>query len=204
MQIGGVFHRVARTFYSSLRQGRLSKPQELVKAAALAKVPKDSHPLVRNALALLRSNYWDGHEVVSLEEPFFMDLASRLPPVIGIPDLVLRRDGSFLVVDHKTSKAFKDLDSSQLVLYAEHIRRQYSTNSIIGVFDEYRLVADLSSIRKPAFRRTPVSVDRSFLPALIAKYRKAWTEILSIQNHGEPSASPDCWICNQNAYSSYY
>jgi hypothetical protein len=130
-----------------------------------------------------------------------MDLAAGLPPVIGIPDLVLQRNSSLLVVDHKTSKSFNNLDCDQLVLYAEHLRRLHGTRSIIGVFDEYRLVPDLSTIRKPAFRRTPVSVDRSLLPALVRRYRRVWKEILAIDRDDEPLPASDCWICNsQNSW----
>jgi hypothetical protein len=67
------------------------------------------------------------------------------------------------------------------------------------VFDEYRLVRDLSTVRKPAFRRTPVSVDHSLLPALIQRYRKAWLRITKILSEGEPSASPDCWVCGRSS-----
>lgn len=74
---------------------------------------------LRNALTLLRDNRWDGYEVVSVEFPFFMDLAPGLPP-----DLVLRRNGSLVLVDHKTSQSFNDLDPAQLVLYAEHLRER--------------------------------------------------------------------------------
>jgi len=119
---------------------------------------------------------------VSIEVPFFMDLAAGLPPVIGVPDLVLRRHDWLVLVDHKTSRSFNDCDPAQLVLYGEHLRREHAHDRIVGVFDEYRLVRDLSTVRKPAFRRTPVSVDHSLLPALIQRYRKAWlriTEILS-------------------------
>ena len=196
MQLGSLFHLVAKKFYATFRGGLLPKPAELLKPKKANTLPQESALKLRNALALLRAHHWASHEVVSVEDPFFMDLATGLPPIIGIPDLVLRRNGSLVLVDHKTSKSFNDLDPDQLVLYAEHVRRQHGTECIVGVFDEYRLVPDLSTIRKPAFRRTPVSVDRSLLPALVRRYRQAWKEILIIDRDGEPSASPDCWICD--------
>lgn len=200
---GTLFHQAAKIFYAALKDGQRIKPAISAKQIRAKSLPDDALPMLRNALKLLQKNQWEKHDILAVEDCFFMDLAPGLPPIIGVPDLVLSRDGSLLIVDHKTSKSFNDLDSSQLVLYAEFFRRQRSTNSIIGVFDEYRLVTDLAKINKPAFRRTPVSVDRCFLPKLIARYRKAWKKIVSIQKNGEPESSPDCWICNQNSYSPW-
>jgi len=203
MQRGSLFHQAAKIFYAALKAGKRTKPALTAKHIDANSLPAETLPMLRNAVELLQKNWWENHDILAVEEPFFMDLAPGLPPIIGIPDLVLCREGSLIVVDHKTSKSFNNLDSSQLVLYAEHLRRQHCTNSIIGVFDEYRLVPDLSKVRKPAFRRTPVSVDRYFLAEVITRYRKAWKRIVSIQKNGEPESSPDCWICNQSSYSSW-
>jgi hypothetical protein len=40
-------------------------------------------------------------------------------------------------------------------------------------------------------------VDRSFLPPLIQRYRRAWKQILTIDRDGEPSPSAECWACNR-------
>ena len=196
MELGTLFHRAAKQFYAGCRNGLILKPTELLTRKQTAKLSKVSLQKLTNAVTQLRAHHWEDHEVVSYEEPFFMDLASSLPPVIGIPDLVLHRKGSLIVVDHKTSKKFNDLDPAQLILYAEHIRRQHKARAIIGVFDEYRTVDDLTTIKKPAFRRTPVSVDPSLLPDLILRYRNAWKQIIAIDSDGKPSSSPDCWFCN--------
>ena len=124
-----------------------------------------------------------------------MDLADGLPAVIGVPDLVLRRAGSLVLVDHKTSRSFNDHDPAQLILYAEHLRREHAHDCIVGVFDEYRLVRNLDTVRKPAFRRTPVSVDHSFLPRLVQRYRDAWERITELQREGDPPPAAECWIC---------
>jgi hypothetical protein len=203
---GGLFHQAAKAFYGALKIGQRIKPSISSKQIHAKSLPAEILPMLRNALELLRKNWWQHHDILAVEECFFMDLAAGLPPIIGIPDLLLRHEGSLILVDHKISTSFKVLDSSQLVLYAENLRRQYATNCIVGVFDEYRLVPDLSTINKPAFRRTPVSVDRSFLPNLISRYRRAWKKIISMQKNGEPNPSPDCRTCNFSTYSdrSYY
>jgi hypothetical protein len=192
------FHRARKAINIAKSFGAraLVKPAELLDRGTIRQLSKESRMRLLNALTLLRAHHWEDHEVLSLEEPFFMDLARGLPPIIGIPDLVLQRNGALILVDHKTSKSFNDLDPAQLILYAEHLRRHHHTQAIVGVFDEYRLVPDLSTIKKPAFRRTPVSVDRSFLPPLVQRYRSAWKQMLAIDRDGEPSQSFDCWVCS--------
>jgi hypothetical protein len=206
MRTGTLFHLAAKTFYASLQSGG-AKPTaaSLLNRKQMAAVPVENHPKLRNALSLMRAHHWEAHEIVSVEEPFFMDLAPGLPPVMGIPDLVLRQGDSLLVVDHKTSKTFPNLEPAQLVLYAEHLRRKYETRSVVGVFDQYRLVPDLDKIKKPAFRRTPVAVDSSLLPGVLKRYRAAWKSISEMRRGDPPAASYDCWTCNgSNFYPSYY
>lgn len=195
MRRGTIFHKAAKLFYASYKKGSPLKPSELAKQVRAKELDEETQNLLVNAAISLRANHWEGHEIVSIEEPFFMDLANGLPPVIGVPDLVLRRDDAFVVVDHKTSKSFNEIDPIQLILYGEHLRRKHGTHAIVGAIDEYRLVSDLTTIKKPAFRRTPVSVDCSFLKPLLSRYRKAWKQILTIDREGEPDSSPECWIC---------
>ncbi len=199
--VGSLFHQAAKAFYqASASHGMLPDTGKMMRGLALKRLDKESKAKLRNALTTLRNNQWKGYSVICLEDPFFMDLCRSLPPIIGVPDLVLSQNGAFVVVDHKTSKTFKDLDSAQLVLYAEHIRHDHATNAIVGAFDEYRLVPDLSKIKKPVFRRTPVSVDRSFLPALIRRYRNAWKSIARMSPSRKPAPSPDCWQCNSYGF----
>jgi RecB family exonuclease len=199
--VGSFFHKAAKAFYQALASdAALPNTGKMMKGLALRRLDKESKAKLRNALTTLRNNQWKGYSVICLEDPFFMDLCHGLPPIIGVPDLVLSQNRAFVVVDHKTAKTFKELDSAQLVLYAEHIRRDHATNAIVGAFDEYRLVPDLSKIKKPVFRRTPVSVDRSFLPALIQRYRKAWKRIARMSRSRKPAPSPDCWQCNSYGF----
>lgn len=196
MELGLLFHLAAKNLYTSLRKGLLLKPAQLLNRKKTKRLLKEDRLKLMHALTQLSAHHWAGYEITSIEELFFMELAAGLPPIIGITDIVLRRTDSVIVVDHKTSKSFNNRDPAQLVLYAEHIRRQQNTQCVVGVFDEYRLVPDLAKIRKPAFRRTPVSVDRSLLPALVRRYRQAWKQIQSIDRDGRPEPSPDCWKCN--------
>jgi len=193
MHLGTLFHAAARRLYTARST---ADPQHLLSRLQTRGLDADSDRKLRNAIILLHQNRWSAHSILSVEEPFFIDLASGLPPVIGVADLILRHGSKALVVDHKTSARFNDLSADQLVLYAEHARRAHRVRRVEGWYDEYRLVANLATIRKPAFRRTRVAVDRTLLPPLIQRYREVWQEIATLAKGSEPAAAYDCWRCN--------
>ena len=105
MRLGSHFHAAAKRFYAQFRRGLIARPATLLKRRDFKVLSGDSVAELRNALVLLRDHCWERHEVVSIEVPFFMDLAAGLPPVIGVPDLVLRRHDWLVLVDHKTSRS---------------------------------------------------------------------------------------------------
>ncbi len=193
---GLLFHSAVASFYEAIQSNRpITSPGISLKISP--KHPTLSErPLLNSALKTMRLNVWEGYEVVSVERPFFLDLATGLPPVIGVIDLILKLDNFYIVVDHKTSKRFGGLDADQLVLYAEYIRRFLGVKSCVGVFDEYRVVPDLKKARKSVFRRTPVSVESSRIPQLIKRYRKGWKMIAKIHREDSAIPSDECWICN--------
>jgi hypothetical protein len=198
---GQSFHRAATILYASLRdKTSLPTRSRLLALHEREALSPESLTLLGNAIDLLRKHRWDDHEVISIEEPFFMDLAAGLPPIIGIPDLVLRREESWIVVDHKTHKQKGDHDPSQLILYAEQVRRMYSSKCVIGVFDSYRLVPDLQKATKYPFQRIPVSVDRTLIAPLTARYRKAWKMISAMKPGHVPTADSDCYKCRDRWY----
>jgi hypothetical protein len=197
MLLGTTFHSGARELYVSLQRGELPRVPELLRKAGSKHLSRDARIKLRNAIWLMRANHWEDHEIVSVEEPLFMDLSASLPPVIGQADLVLKKNNTLLVVDHKTSKSFSDPDPAQLILYGEYLRREHKMPAIVGVFDQYRMVMDMAVIKKPAFRRAPVSVDRSLLKEVLSRYRNAWRKIQAFTRDKQPSPSVDCWKCNQ-------
>ena len=195
---GRVFHAAARDFYRDRAGGALPTVDKLLRGLPGAReLSDDMRNRVRNALTLLRFHRWDDHAVVSVERPFFLDLAGGLPPVIGVSDLILRKGHTLVVVDHKTCTKFESEDSSQLVLYAEHARRRHATECVVGIYDVYRLVPDLDRVTKTAFRRIPVSVDRSLLPPLVKRYQRAWRGIVKIHRERTAEASGECWRCGR-------
>jgi hypothetical protein len=200
---GLLFHETAAAFYEARRAGQPPTAPAVAGRLHPRHDDPDEQACLDNAVATLLQNAWDGCDVVAVEELFFMDLAARLPPVIGIVDLVLRQDGAFVVVDHKTSRRFGEPDPGQLELYAEHVRRSHAAADCAGAFDEYRLVPNVKRARTPVFRRTRLPLAPSGLPALVKRYRCAWALIAAI--HRERSAAPafDCYFCNRPARDRY-
>lgn len=193
---GLLFHQAAAAFYLRRREAPLGGAPAAVATAPPPHPSPTEQPLLDNALTLMAQHAWDGHEVVGVEEIFFMDVGMDLPPVIGVIDLILRVGPSYVVVDHKTGKRFGEPDHDQLVLYAEYIRRRYGAAECRAAFDEYRLVPNLKRIRTPAFRRTAVAVGTSHLPALVGCYRRAWGEMLVAATRGARTApGAECWFC---------
>jgi len=197
MLFGTLFHKAAAGFYKAKNTLEADK---LFSRLRVSKLDEDRHGPLKNAIALLCQNRHSDCEVVSIEEPFFLDLAPGLPPIIGIADLIIRKGKSLAVVDHKTGKSFNDHDPDQLVLYAEHVGRLHNARVTAGFFDEYRLVPNLDRIRKPAFRRTGVPLSKKMLPPLIRRYKSAWKEIQLLKKGDPPSAAYDCWFCRPQWY----
>lgn len=197
MLLGTLFHKAAARAYTTKRS---TTPERLFGRLNCSKLEEERRPQLQNALALLCQNRHVDCGILSVEEPFFLDLAPGLPPVIGIADLVLRTGKTLLVVDHKTSKSFQDHDAAQLVLYAEHARRAHNAPVPEGCFDEYRLVPNLDRIRKPAFRRTTVKLNRKMLTPLIRDYEAAWGEIQLLKRGDPPASGHECWFCRPQWY----
>ncbi len=61
---------------------------------------------LRNAISLHLENMWQDCEVAAVEEPFVMQIDESLPPCVGVIDLILKSDGRFILIDHKTGHDF--------------------------------------------------------------------------------------------------
>jgi hypothetical protein len=188
---GSLFHRAASLAYRNLAGGRLNlKP---IERQARRHFGDQGASHIQNAIRLLVENAPGNHEVVATELPFVLSLGGRLPPLIGVIDLLLRKGDTFVVVDHKTGKNFYDQDGFQLHLYREHVRRAFRTTRCQAYFDEYRWVNNLDRIRKPAFRRTPVRP----IPwsSILNRMRSASKVMRAIERRRWASAGGECMFC---------
>ena len=192
---GTLVHRAAQVAYQRIRADRPVDFATLAQRTAVRHPEPSCRCLVENAIATLSAHLWTDHEIVGIEEPFFLDLSEDLPPVIGIVDLILRDGADFLVVDHKTGRRFSDEDEGQLVLYAEYVRRKYGAKRCDGVFDQYRMVPNLAKVRTPVHKRTAVRISSKRSAALVPRYRRAWASIQSIRDASDAWRGEECCFC---------
>lgn len=189
---GKVFHDAASLAYQQLGQGQ-GDPRPILQIVNKHNDDEDQTHLM-NAINLLLDNQHQGYEVVATELPFVLSLGARQRPLLGVIDLLLRKGDTFLVVDHKTGKSFYDQDAFQLDLYREHVRRAFKPRRCLACFDEYRWVNSLDRIRKPAFRRTPVT-SRPWSSSL-RRIHVGLTSIRRIERNMTADSDGDCFRCH--------
>ena len=125
---GTIFHRAASLAYHQLGNGGLNmKPIERL---AQKHFDEEETAHILNAVKLLVDNAPANHELIATEMPFVLSLGSRMPPLIGVIDLLLRKGDTFIVVDHKSGKNLYEQDGFQLHLYGLSVR-QHAFNDVI-------------------------------------------------------------------------
>jgi hypothetical protein len=191
---GEALHSAARNLYSGgLAAG---KPTSLRKKdlRGIRKTEDIKH--IENAFALMTKNRWsDEWLIVDVERPFVMQLHEDLPPFFGIIDLVLRNGNQHVVVDHKTGKAFYELDPIQLVFYREFVRQEYNAQKIDVYYDQYRWVNNLDRVRKPAFIRSKIPIKTNAIRKAMTRAKKAYAGMCNITIPIESEFSEMCYQC---------
>ena len=190
---GQAFHEAVARLYRIVSRRRL--PDEAALLARLTKRVKWQSADLNNAVRLAIQNVYCGWDVIGVEEPFVLCVGRRLPPCVGVVDLILRRGSTFAVVDHKTAKKFNGADELQLALYREYARRRYEARRCLTIVDEYRWVPDLTRIRKPAFQRTPIRIDRSTWSQAKRRLANAHEAIREIEANRDAVADGECFLC---------
>ncbi len=190
---GDLLHAAAARLYRARSAGRRVSLGRLLGSVARTDLA-DAHQ-VENAVRLAVENAWDGWAVVSVEAMFLLPLPGGLPPLLGVTDLVLSREGEVAVVDHKTGRKFGDPDALQLAIYCEHARRAFPGAKVRLFFDQYRWVENLATIRKPAFQRVEVPAGDCRFPDALERLRAAETSIRALAGGAQPEASGECYLC---------
>jgi hypothetical protein len=191
---GRLFHQAAANYYEAKRSGAVAVTATLPLSAAKHLVDED-RVQVSNALQLLAQNTFTGWEVVAVESPFILYLGPRLPPCLGIVDLVLRKGRQFAVVDHKTGKNFNSPDPLQLAIYQEYVGRKYKPWKCIAIYDQYRWVHNLDRIRKPAFKRTTRRLGRDPWKKALRRIASAHKTMRDIERERDATADGPCYMC---------
>jgi len=191
---GHLFHEAAARAYRAMRRGREVDAAGL-KRFITSRARSEHHDHLHNAVSLAIDNAHIGWEVVGIEQPFVLSLGPSLPPCLGVVDLILRKQGQYAVVDHKTGKNFNGPDDTQLAIYGEHVNRTFGVQECTGIFDEYRWVNNLTRIRKPGFSRTVVKPRASSWKKAERRLAKCHRQILSIERKGDAAKTGNCFMC---------
>jgi len=190
---GNIFHAATARYYRGLARNR-TVSVEALHAFVDRHEREDGHEL-KNAITLAVQNAHADWEVVGVEQSFVLSLGNRLPPCVGVIDLILRRGNHYVVIDHKTGKTFNGPDELQVAIYREHVRRKFRPESCLAFFDEYRWVNNLDRIRKPAFQRTKIKYTPSEWKVAESRIAQSYQEMREIREKCDAPGTGECYRC---------
>ncbi len=124
-----------------------------------------------------------------------MSIHPDLPPCVGVIDLVLERDGAYILIDHKTGHDFYPEDQLQMAIYVEAMQRQFGQVACEFYYDHYRWVNNLARLRKPAFLRNQVCLPPSYWQTALARILSAYHLIEQIKNGRKANRYGECFRC---------
>ena len=148
-----------------------------------------------NATSVHLQNLWTADEVLGIEQPFVMLVDEKLPPVIGVIDLLLRQGDGFVVIDHKSGRNFYPPDLLQMAIYRQWLREEFHAQESRFFYEHYRWVNNLQRIRKPAFMRSAVDLPADGWSACLQRIRLAHAEMQRIYSGEQASKNGECFRC---------
>lgn len=191
---GKLLHSIIAASYQRLSRGL--PLDESDQSQILAGVHNHEHRLhLENAAALHLQNLWQADEILGVELPFVMLLVDDLPPVIGVIDLLLKVNGSFVVIDHKSGRDFYPPDALQMAIYRQWLRQAYAAQDSRFYYEHYRWVNNLARIRKPAFLRSPVDLPQDGWRLSMLRIRRAHDLMQRIRAGSSALHDGDCFRC---------
>jgi ATP-dependent exoDNAse (exonuclease V) beta subunit len=150
---------------------------------------------LRNAFIVHMENLWQDCEIIAVEKPFAIQIESQLPPMVGVIDLILKQNGNYVLIDHKTGRDFYAQDELQMAIYRQFIQNQYGTSECFFYYDNYRWVNNLERIRKPAFQRVKVSLPPMYDGDAMQRIRKGHQIIQKIRSDEWGAKNGECFRC---------
>ncbi len=124
-----------------------------------------------------------------------MQIDDRLPPVVGVIDLILKQNGSYILIDHKTGRDFYPEDQLQMAIYLEYARQHFGGNHFSFYYEHYRWVRNLRRIRKPAFQRTEVIVAPHYWQEALRRIQGGYRVIENIKTTQQAKKEGECFRC---------
>jgi ATP-dependent exoDNAse (exonuclease V) beta subunit len=150
---------------------------------------------LRNAYTVHLQNRWQDCQVLAVEQPFAMLVGPALPPIVGVIDLILRKDGAIVIVDHKTGRDFYPEDELQMAIYVQYIQQHFGDRTCAFYYDHYRWVNNLARIRKPAFQRKQAHFSSAKWPAALERIEKGAKLADQIRATKRAEKNGECFRC---------
>ncbi len=191
---GKLLHQIIALSYEKMALGQALPTPECIELLE-RQYQGDSQRHLRNALEVHLENRWQGCQIIAVEKPFAMTIDPTLPPCVGVVDLILKKDGRFILIDHKTGHDFYPQDELQMAIYVHYIRQTYGEVPCEFYYDHYRWVNNLGRIRKPAFQRTGVTDTRLAWSAALERIRAGWAAIERIRQRNWAPKTGQCFRC---------
>jgi len=191
---GKLLHNLIAESYEDLQKSSNNGRRPLEYRVA-GKVFRDSKRHITNAYTLHRANLWDSIEIIGVEHPFVFSVDAELPPMGGVIDLVLKQNGCYVLVDHKTGRNFYPTDELQVAIYAKYILSEFEGETCRLFYDHYRWVNNLDRIRKPAFQRTEVTADLENWDTYLQRILTAYGIIKNLKEGVTPTRYGQCFRC---------
>ncbi len=191
---GKLIHQVIAATYSSLATGQPVDPaayNQLIHRHYQG----DSETHLQNAVAVHLDNLWQECQVVAVEEPFAMLIDEQLPPVVGVIDLILKQNGNYILIDHKTGRDFYPQDELQMAIYVEYARQRFGGDNFRFFYEHYRWVRNLKRIRKPAFQRTEVILPSHYWQLAMQRIQAGFRQIEKIKTTQQADKYGECFRC---------
>ncbi len=190
---GKAFHTMAASYYRNRdmlsNAGRLSE-------VALAEYNGLNAQHLTNVAHVFLEQTWNAYEVVGVEKAFVMQLQNGLPPLVGIIDLILKRDSCFVVVDHKTGRDFYQPDPLQMAIYKKYLTNEITESAEAEFYyDTYRWVQSNARARKPLFQRLQVPDEKLEWHSALQRIQAGYQRIMRLENGYIPKSGSICYMC---------
>jgi ATP-dependent exoDNAse (exonuclease V) beta subunit len=191
---GKLLHQMIAASYQRLAGNKpISKDESFILIDGVYEGDHQRH--LRNAFLTHMENLWAGCEIIAIEKPFAIKMEDMLPPMVGVIDLILKQNGNYILIDHKTGRDFYAQDELQMAIYRHFIHEHYGAEECLFYYDSYRWVNNLARIRKPAFQRTRVSLPPMYDRAAMNRIRKGNADIEMIRSENWGSKNGECFRC---------
>jgi hypothetical protein len=191
---GNLMHQFIASSYKRIANEQKINPSTYL--IAIHRVYRNEHRIhLENAVQVHLSNIWQDHEILGVEQPFVFMVDRKLPPLVGVIDLLLKKDNHVIIVDHKTGSDFYKPDKLQMAIYHQFARKKFPRKEIDIYYDQYRWVNNLQRIRKPPIQRTKIHLPDSSWETALGKIHTGYKAMKDIRENDYGKRNGECFRC---------